>query len=201
MRLRSQAVVTFAALALTAGHAAPVRAHAGDNDAAHVHACVGSFGGIRIVGVSGMCAPTETALHWNPADRPTTFAAQQTLDAIATGTGEILVPGLSVTFTLTNPATLDVFADGSARVIPFAITNGECAFMILVDGVERAGREVAVFPSPIGTFHSSWSAQLNGFPLAAGTHTVALWVEGFFSGGCHQPHSPRTDAQLRIVLR
>ena len=43
-------------------------AHGGNNDAAAIHACVGTITKIvRVVGVSGLCLPTETAVHWATA--------------------------------------------------------------------------------------------------------------------------------------
>lgn len=58
-----QATLICAALA-SAGIGPVALAHVGNNIPSAVHACVGAFGGIRIVGVNGVCNGTEHAEHW-----------------------------------------------------------------------------------------------------------------------------------------
>lgn len=50
--------------ALTLGAAAGAQAHAGNTDPAAIHVCVGSLGGVRVVGPAGNCNGSETAAHW-----------------------------------------------------------------------------------------------------------------------------------------
>lgn len=54
--------LALSALALAAAGGA--HAHAGNNDPAVMHACVGTLGGVRVVGVAGTCNGTETPAHW-----------------------------------------------------------------------------------------------------------------------------------------
>lgn len=49
----------------------PAGAHAGNNDPSLIHVCVGGYGGVRIVGVTGTCTATETPQHWASLDQVT----------------------------------------------------------------------------------------------------------------------------------
>jgi hypothetical protein len=201
MQIRGFAtVVAFAtAFFVTAAHVPPAHGHAGNNNPGVIHACVGSFGGIRIVGVNGTCAATEAPLHLNTVDRPTTFAAQQTAEVILTVPNARVGRVIETQLVLNSPAIVDFKLDG---VVSLEGNSAICTVAFSVNFADVAFR--TLIKTQAGVQRENWTMQANGVELPAGAHSIVLTLinQGASAGDvCVQNAEEENRAKLWALIR
>jgi len=170
--------LVIAAVGAWFGHAREALAHAGSSDPNAIHACQNTYGGIRIVGVSGTCTSTETALHWaiqgSAVNTTTVFGTASLTPTTGTFT---LVPGLTQTVNVPANGVVYISTDGgilvnSATANAFSVVD----VALFVDGTfthDGAFRRLqATNVQGLGGL-TNWSMALS-LLLSPGTHTILV---------------------------
>lgn len=111
-----------------------VSAHGGDPSL--VHACLNTASGeVKIVGPNDGCRPGWIAQHW-PMAPAVVYYAEQTATVTTSGVSNwVDLTGADVTFTATENATLDLFANGAVTGVDGSAPWIRCAFRFVVDAV------------------------------------------------------------------
>ena len=159
-------------------------AHGGNSDPNAVHACVGNGSSIvRIVGLTGSCRPSETAVHWDTEEAGALFKQQDTIQEFnlvtgagrQTGTATGKISGTtSVTFQLmpAGPPVGDVLPVSFSNKVIITDLDGD---QIFFDNTGTGSFHLGV---PGAGFQGSGGPMVGTYVVTGGTGKFAAWPVG-----------------------